>query len=87
MIFYTIYSPKRQFSKYVSWFSGAESSRFGAEWDFTSIESSLPSYSYMGAHDGITWNVNNDDGEAPRLLSLEFFKFLIFEKNVILIAY
>ena len=43
--------------------------------------------SHQRAHDGITWNVNNDDGEAPRLLSLEFFKFLIFEKNVILIAY
>ena len=26
--------------------------------------------SHQRAHDGITWNVNNDDGEAPRLLQL-----------------
>ena len=26
--------------------------------------------SHQRAHDGITWNVNNDDGEAPRLLQM-----------------
>ena len=40
--------------------------------------------SHQRAHDGITWNVNNDDGEAPRLLLNEWkvgiAKSLYYEK-------
>ena len=53
MNFFILYIAQKHSSVSITLGSvGLSRRRLGAEWDFTIIESSLPSYSYIGAHDG-----------------------------------